>query len=219
VLGGLKTMARGEIKEYSDIFNDTRHKALSRICADAGKLGANCVLGIVTEVGSFQGAHEMVMLGTAATHPALSPETPGVPLSSDLTCEEMWNLVAMGYAPVKLVLATAVYSLGVVGNLKSIFKSMVRGEISELTTLIYDAREHALDMLRAEAEAAGASQVVGIKIHIHELGGLIEFMAIGTAIRKVPGINTTSTQLPAQAIIRDKDTWITNDYWAFSTTE
>ena len=47
---------------------------------------------------------------------------------------------------------------------------------------IYDAREHALDMLRKEADAIGADEVVGIKTHIHELGNLIEFMAIGTAV-------------------------------------
>jgi serine/threonine-protein kinase len=36
-------------------------------------------------------------------------------VTSDLTNEEMWNLVHMGYLPLKLVLGTAVYSLGVVG--------------------------------------------------------------------------------------------------------
>ena len=30
LIGGLKTMARGEIKEFSDIFNKTRHLALKR---------------------------------------------------------------------------------------------------------------------------------------------------------------------------------------------
>ena len=32
------------------------------------------------------------------------------PITSDLTNEEMWNLVHMGYLPLKLVLGTAVYS-------------------------------------------------------------------------------------------------------------
>jgi uncharacterized protein YbjQ (UPF0145 family) len=128
-------------------------------------------------------------------------------------------MTAMGYAPVKLVLATAVYSLGVVGNVKSLFKSFVRGEISDLTTLIYDAREHALDMLRKEASAIGADEVVGIKTHIHELGNLIEFMAIGTAVKKLPGFKPQSPQLPPQAVMSDRDTWITSSYDAFGTTE
>jgi uncharacterized protein YbjQ (UPF0145 family) len=219
ILGSLKSLARGEIREFSDIFNRTRHAALDRITAEARRSGGNCVLGITTEVGRFQGAHEMVMMGTAAHHPALPAFTTDKPATSDLTCEELWNLTAMGYAPVKLVLATAVYSLGVVGNVKSIFKSFVRGEISDLTTLIYDAREHALDMLRKEAGAIGADEVVGIKTHIHELGSLIEFMAIGTAVKRMPGFKPVNAQLPPQALMNDRDTWISSDYGAFNTSE
>ena len=219
LLGNLRSLARGEIREFSDIFNRTRHAALDRITAEARRAGGNCVLGIETHVGRFQGAHEMVMMGTSAHHPGLPAYTTDKPATSDLTCEELWNMTAMGYAPVKLVLATAVYSLGVVGNVKSLFKSFVRGEISDLTTLIYDAREHALDMLRKEATAIGADEVVGIKTHIHELGSLIEFMAIGTAVKKMPGFKPLSPQLPPQAIMTDKDTWISSDYGAFGTTE
>jgi uncharacterized protein YbjQ (UPF0145 family) len=219
ILGGLRSLARGEIREYSNVFNKTRHAALDRITAEARRAGANAVLGIETEVALFQGAHEMVMTGTAAHHPGLPATAADKPVTSDLTCEEMWNMTAMGYAPVKLVLATAVYSLGVVGNVKSLFKSFVRGEISDLTTLIYDAREHALEMLRREAEAIGADEVVGIKTHIHELGTLIEFMAIGTAVKKMPGFKPLSPQLPPQAIMNDRETWISNDYGAFGTTE
>ena len=51
-----------------------------------------------------------------------------------------------------------------------------RGEISDLTSLIYEAREHALGLIRQEADALGADDVVGIRTHIHELGNLIEFM-------------------------------------------
>ncbi len=53
--------------------------------------------------------------------------------------------------------------------------------------------------------------MVGIKTHIHELGNLIEFMAIGTAVKRVPGIATVTPTLPPQAIIKDKDTWISSD--------
>ena len=38
----------------------------------------------------------------------------------DLTVEEMWNLAALGYMPLKLVLGTAVYALGIVGGVKAI---------------------------------------------------------------------------------------------------
>jgi len=120
----------------------------------------------------------------------------------------MWNLANLGYAPLKLVLGTAVYSLGLVGGFKAMLKSFVRGEISDLTTLIYEAREHALGLIRNEADALGADDVVGIRTHIHELGGLIEFMAVGTAVKRLPGMGTITPALPPQAIIKDKETWI-----------
>jgi uncharacterized protein YbjQ (UPF0145 family) len=168
--------------------------------------------------------HEMLMLGTAAYHPALGPapgpatQSTAVPghsaqdlVTSDLTCEEMWNLASVGYMPLKLVLGTAVYSLGLVGGMMAMFKGMARGEISELTSLIYDAREHAIGLLRDEANAIGADDVVGITTHIHELGGLIEFMAIGTAVKRRAGATPITASLPVQAIIRDRDTWISGD--------
>jgi uncharacterized protein YbjQ (UPF0145 family) len=216
IVGTFKSMARGEIKEFSDVFNMTRHLALQRICDDAKAAGGNCVIGIETRTMRFQGAHEMLMLGTASQHPAFSvasspagpsipyqsvPPThphaayPGQPVSSDLTNEEMWNLVHMG-------------SLGVVGGLKAMLSSFSRGEVSQLTSLIYDAREHAIGLIRDEASAIGADDVVGIKTHIHEHGNLIEFMAIGTAVKKYSGIKTVNDTLPAQAIIKDKDTWV-----------
>ena len=91
------------------------------------------------------------------------------------------------------------------------FKSFSRGEISDLTTLVYDAREHAIGLIRDEASAIGADDVVGIKTHVHEHGSLLEFMAIGTAVKRVPGLTTLSSTLPPQAIMKDKETWIGED--------
>lgn len=210
IFGTLKSLGRGEIREFSDIFNATRHLALRRIVEEAKSVGANAVVGIETRIMPFRGVHEMLMLGTASHHPALTHYATE-PVTSDLTCEEMWNLTAMGYAPLKLVLGTAVYSLGLIGGLKAMFKSFSRGEISDLTSLVYDAREHALGLIKAEAEAIGADQVVGVKTHIHELGNLIEFMAIGTAVKRIPGVAVATATLPAQAIIKDKDTWVSNE--------
>ncbi len=220
LLGGLKSLARGEIREYSDVFNATRHLALERITREAQNAGANAVVAIDTRIMPFQGVHEMLMMGTAARHPALdNGPMRGRVVSSDLTAEEMWNLANLGYAPMKLVLGTAVYSLGVVGGLMAAFKSIVRGEISDLTSLIYDAREHALGLLRSEADALGADDIVGIRTHVHEFQGLIEFMAIGTAVKRLPGIGTLSPTLPAQAIIRDRETWISDDDLFISSVE
>lgn len=208
LMGALKSMGRGEIKEYSNVFNHTRHLALERIVHEAQSVGANAVVGIETTVMPFQGVHEMMMMGTAAKNPDLPFDSSKAPITSDLTCAEMWNLTHMGYVPLKLVLGTAVYSLGIVGGLKAMLKSLSKGEVHDLTSLIYDAREHAIGLIADEASAIGADDVVGIKTHIHEMGSLLEFMAVGTAVKRFDGIKTQTDILPPQAIIKDKDTWV-----------
>jgi uncharacterized protein YbjQ (UPF0145 family) len=209
IAGTLKTLVRGEIKEFSDVFNETRHHALDRLVAHARAVRANAVVGVRTNVLHFAGFHEMYMAGTAAFHPALPPECQSAPVTSDLTGEELWGMTQLGYMPIKLLISTSVYSLGAIGGIKAAFRSFVKGEIGDLTTLIYDAREHVFDRLKSEAAAVGAEEVVGIKTYIIELGSsLVEIFAVGTAIRKQSGMTVNTQTLPAQAIIRDKDTWL-----------
>ncbi len=208
IAGAFRGLARGEIKEYSQIFNTTRHLALQRIKQEAMMNRANAVVGINTTIMPFSGMQEMLMIGTASRHPMLGPQYDSDPVTSDLTNEEMWNLVHLGYMPIRLVLGVSVYSLGVVGGITAALKGFVRGEINELTTLIYEARENALHHIQEDAASAGADDVVGIKTYVYSLGGgIIEFMAIGTAVKKMPGLTTQSTQIPPQAIMRDKDTF------------
>jgi uncharacterized protein YbjQ (UPF0145 family) len=209
IAGALKTLVRGEIKEFSDVFNETRHHALQRLVTHAKAVRANSVVGVRTNVLHFAGFHEMYMTGTAAFQPNLPAECVDAPVTSDMTGEELWGLAQLGYMPIKLLISTSVYSLGAIGGIKAAFRSFVRGEIGDLTTLIYDAREHVFDRLKNEASALGAEEVVGIKTYIIELGSsLIEIFAVGTAVRKQPGMGVMTQALPAQAIIRDKDTWV-----------
>ena len=209
IAGTLKTLVRGEIKEFSDVFNETRHRALERVTSHAKAVGANAVVGIRTSVMHFAGFHEMYMAGTAASHPLLPAEFASSPATSDLTGEELWGMTQLGYIPLKLLISTSVYSLGAIGGIKAAFQSFVKGEIPDLTTLIYDAREQVFDRLKREAATLGAEEVVGIKTYIIELGtSLVEIFSVGTAVRKLTGAAVQTASLPAQAIIRDKDTWL-----------
>lgn len=225
LIGGLKMLARGEIAEYTDIFYQTRHHALSRIIGEAQQVGANSVVGIRTTILPFvgTGVQEMLMLGTASTSQLVaSLQTGGqvkMPqvVTSDMTCEEMWNMAASGFVPMKLVIGTSVYSLGIAGGISAWMKNFVRGEISELTTLIYEARERSLARMAAEAQGLDADDIVGIKTYVYQLGsGLIEFLAIGTAVKYVGDAAKPRTpQLPPQAIVRDKDTFINTAEMSF----
>jgi uncharacterized protein YbjQ (UPF0145 family) len=151
----------------------------------------------------------MYMAGTAAFHALLPPETRSSPVTSDLTGEELWGMTQLEYMPIKLLISTSVYSLGAIGGIRAAFQSLVRGELGDLTTLIYDAREQVFERIKKEAAALGAEEVVGIKTYIVELGSsLVEIFAVGTAVRKLQGAAVKTPALPAQAIIRDKDTWL-----------
>ncbi len=208
IMGALRSLKSGEVIEYSNMLNHTRHLALERITSEAKAAGANAVLGINTLITPISGMQEMLMTGTASHNadlPAMFTETP---ITSDLTNEEMWNVIHSGYCPIKLVLGVSVFSLGFAGGVKAMFKSFVRGEITELTYLIYQARVRALAMIAADAATVDAEDVVGVKTYVYDFGGgVIELLAIGTAIKKMPNMKPRTSQLIPQAIIKDVDTF------------
>jgi uncharacterized protein YbjQ (UPF0145 family) len=106
------------------------------------------------------------------------------------------------------MLGVSVYSLGIIGGISAAIKGLVRGEISELTTLIYEARENALEKVSQQAAECGADDVVGIKTYISDLGGgIIELMAIGTAVKKSDEIKPLSPTLLTQAVIKDQQSF------------
>lgn len=213
ITGAFRQLAKGEVKQYSDIFNTTRNLALDRLTQEAKSKGANSVVGVRTTILPIgvSGVQEMVMIGTASRHEAMDTiaSSVGDVTTSDLTAEETWNVAKMGYAPLKLVLGTSVYSLGLAGGIKSALRNFIKGEIKELTQLIYGARESSLQKVRQQAQEIGADDVLGIKTYIYNLGdGVIEFLAIGTAVKRIENITPHTENLPTQAIIRDKDTFV-----------
>jgi hypothetical protein len=95
------------------------------------------------------------------------------------------------------------------GGIKASLEELVHGQVDAQTEMLYGARESSINKLRAQATILKADDVFGIKTYIYDLGsGLLEFLAIGTAVRKVNGLTTNSQQLPPQAIIYDRDTYI-----------
>lgn len=208
IKGAFRSMKRGEVSQYTEIFDRTRHLALTRIQQEAVKLGANAIVGIQTSISPILGAQEMMVMGTASSHPALLNFAKN-PVTSDLTNEEMWNLVNIGFLPIRLVLGVSVYSLGLASGIAASLKSMVGGEVAGLTEVLYEAREKALDRLQQDAQKCNADEVVGVKTRVYDMGGgLVEFMVIGTAVKKIAGINTKHDNLPPQAIIQDRETFV-----------
>jgi uncharacterized protein YbjQ (UPF0145 family) len=176
---------------------------------EAASVGANAVVDVRIDIRPFGvGVVELLMTGTASHHPAFAPvaNDPARVVTSELTGAELFSLSQMGYAPVQLVMATSVYSLGLVGGIGASFAALAKGELGELTQLIYGARENCLRLLKDEAQSVGAERVIGNRLQIRELSpGLIEVVAVGTAVRRVEGVAPRSQTLPFQAIVRDDD--------------
>lgn len=103
--------------------------------------------------------------------------------TSDLSTSDFWLLLDKGYMPVGLVMGNSVYSMGFVGGLGSSLKGMAKGEIPQITELMYNARELALGRMKDEAEKLGADGVVEVKLNVIPMGNWMEITAIGTAIK------------------------------------
>jgi len=217
LLGSIRTLARGEVREFSDMYNRIRHVALERLRAEAAAVGANSVVDVKIKMLPYgPGTIELLMTGTASFHPMFSsgPVPAQQVITSELTGEELWNLAAMGLVPYQLIMATSVYSLGVAGGIGAMFRGLAKGELPELTHLIYEARENCLELVRREATALGAERVLGNKLQIREIAqGMIEIVAVGTAVRRASGTQAqpATPQLIAQAVIVERDSLEANE--------
>ena len=76
-----------------------------------------------------------------------------------------------------------VRSMGFAKNFSAGFKSLRRGEVTEYTDLLEDARRHAIDRMVANAKLLGANGIVAMRFDSSEMGNqLTEVVAYGTAV-------------------------------------
>jgi uncharacterized protein YbjQ (UPF0145 family) len=111
----------------------------------------------------------------------------GGPFTSDVSTSDFWLLLDRGYMPVGLVLGNSVYSMGVTGGIGSAISGLGKGEVPQITELMYNAREMAIGRMKAEAEKLGADGVVEVKLKVEYMQGpgWMEITAIGTAVKYV----------------------------------
>jgi uncharacterized protein YbjQ (UPF0145 family) len=116
---------------------------------------------------------------------AQSAQPNGV-FTSDLSTSDFWLLDSMGYQPLGLVVGNSVFSIGLGGSIGAGLKGMTKGEVPQLTELLYNARELAITRMKKEAEDLGADGIVEVKLKLEYMGGgsEIEVTAIGTAVKK-----------------------------------
>ena len=94
------------------------------------------------------------------------------------------NLVGYRVVQVKgQVFGVVVRSRGLAGNIMAGLRSIIGGEITEYTSLLEEARRHAIDRMIKNANIAGANAVVMMRFDSSEMGQTMsEIVAYGTAV-------------------------------------
>ncbi len=65
-MAGLKGIVGGEIKGYTEMLNDARHIATTRMIEEARNLGANAIIGVRYATSSvMSNTSEVLVYGTA----------------------------------------------------------------------------------------------------------------------------------------------------------
>ena len=74
LFAGFKNLVGGELTAYTELLQESREQAVSRMVDEAEKLGANAVLGVRFSTSNIaQGAAELFVYGTAVVTEPLTP--------------------------------------------------------------------------------------------------------------------------------------------------
>ena len=104
-------------------------------------------------------------------------------LMTGLSGNEIYCLSLKGYAPGNIVVWQQCPSLGLVRGITSGLKTLSGGEIGSITQLIVDGRHAAINRLETEATDEGARGLTGVSSDLRKLGNLMEFLAVGSAVK------------------------------------
>jgi uncharacterized protein YbjQ (UPF0145 family) len=105
--------------------------------------------------------------------------------TSDLSVNEFVLIQEAGFEPLGLVMGSSIYHIGYQPQ-----QWNQSTELSVLTQAMYTAREYAMARMEAEADALGADGVVGVRLEYKSYSWgdeLLEFLAVGTAVRAKAG--------------------------------
>jgi uncharacterized protein YbjQ (UPF0145 family) len=151
------------VPSFSEPWNIARQRAFDRLRQEAQFAGADAVIGIEMDVRTLpeQRGVEYVVFGTAVRETIPVPRRDSGPRMCALSGQDFVVLRRIGAEPVAVIGHTAV-----VGVTLSAWASQRMGtwwgneEMAEITQGVYMARRMAMDEVRRQASAAGASEMV-----------------------------------------------------------
>lgn len=139
--------------------------------------------------------------------------TPGHIFTSDLSVNELCLVHQAGYEPLGQIMGSSMYHIGW-QYMPSGYWSSWGGNSAELTTLtqaFYEARHLAIGRLQQEAQLLGATGVVGVRLEHKEYewgASMLEFSAIGTAIRETDTPRPPANYRPWVSDLSGEDFWM-----------
>jgi uncharacterized protein YbjQ (UPF0145 family) len=183
-----------EMSAYTQAMYSARELAMQRMETEAELLGADGIVGVRLDITYYDWGRrsaEFIAIGTAvsATGGGQWKTPSGKPFTSDLSGQDFWTLLRMGYAPMGLVLGNCVFHVAHRSARRAVSQVVRSEESPSLTQALYEARELAMTRMQQEAIDLGAEGIVGVQLveKSHMLGShVIEFLAVGTGVRGRP---------------------------------
>ena len=130
--------------------------------------------------------------------------------TSDLSVDELGLLDNLGATPLGLVLGSSIYHVG--WQRARLMENM---ELTALTQAMHTARELAVERMEAEALACDADGIVGVRLVVQPPAwgpGLIEFLAVGTAIGSTGHALRPEGGRPFASTLSGQDFWKLRHY-------
>ncbi len=127
--------------------------------------------------------------------------------TSDLSVDEFLLVQRVGFEPLGLVMGSCIYHVGFQWQRWSVSQ-----ELATLTSAMFQARELAMTRMEEEADLLGADGVVGVRLVFKQYAmdeGVLEFQAIGTAVRhrERGGSYRTKDNRPFTSDLSGQDLW------------
>ncbi len=193
--GGIREMA-----SFAMPWNLARERAFDRLRQEAKFAAADAVIGIEMNATGLLGDQnnvEYVVFGTAVRETALAPRGSQGPRMCALSGQDVDKLRRIGAETLAVIGHTSVVcvALGARGNQMMLRYWSGNQELTDVTQGVYAARRLAMDEVRRQARAAGASGMVistlTHNIHHHEYEQnhytyhyfIVSMHVLGTAIR------------------------------------
>lgn len=102
-------------------------------------------------------------------------------IMTGLSGNEMFCLHLKGFAPGELVIGNSVYSMGFVGSIGAGLKTMMGGEIEQVTQIVHEGRQSALERMVKEAEHHSGIGITGVSSELIWQSGMWSFSRLARA--------------------------------------